>query len=204
MVVIAVGMTTGRDLVTWIGVAVTVAALVLAWRAGIVYAVHAPDPHADNSGDTPQDRPARGPAPTDRLDDPRMARHARLVTRRSDAAMARTTHSSMPSFFPMAATCLLILGAWTFVAQFVLDFSFTVTGQNTALRDTGLAVVLVLAALFLRNVGPSGVATLICLVAGVLLVVAGVVAPHTALPARLSEIVTGCLVVVCSAVTWRR
>lgn len=204
MVAIAVGMTTGTDPVTWIGVVVTVAALVLAWRAGIVYEVNAPDPHADTSTGAPQDRPAQGPAPTDRLDDPVQTRHARLVTRRTDAAMARTSHSPMPSFFPMAAVGLLVLGAWTFLAQFVLDFSFTVTGQNTALRDTGLAVVLLLAGLFLRLVGPSRIATLVCLAAGVLLVVSGVVAPHTGVAARASEIVTGCLVVLCSAVTWRR
>jgi hypothetical protein len=42
---------------------------------------------------------------------------------------------------------MTLIGVWLLVGQWALNYPFDVTGQNTALRDTGLAIVLTLAGL---------------------------------------------------------
>jgi Ca2+/Na+ antiporter len=93
---------------------------------------------------------------------------------------------------------------WLLVGQWVLVYPFNVHGQNTALRDTGFAIVVSLTALRLLVSRRSYPATGIAMLSGVLLVCAGVWATHSAARGQVNELICGALVVVCAMATLDR
>jgi hypothetical protein len=203
MVLIALGMVLGVAWLAWLGVAVLVIGAVVAWRSGILYDVHSSGSLAHEKAALAAGGTVPGHAPGDLEHDEAARRHAEVVSEESRVLLARSTQAPMPPLAPAASLMLLVLGVWTYVAHFVLHYSMSIRGQNTALRDTGLAAVIILTALFLRHVGPSRVASALALLWGGLLVLAGVLAPHASAQSAVNEIVTGCLVAVCAVGTWR-
>jgi hypothetical protein len=203
MVLIGLGMVLGLAWLAWLGVAVLVVGAVVAWRAGILYDVHSSGSLAHEMAALAAGGTVPGHAPGDLEHDEAARRHAEVVSEESRVVLASSTEAPMPPLAPAASLMLLVLGVWTYVAHFVLHYSMSIRGQNTALRDTGLAAVIILTALFLRHVGPSRIASALALLWGGLLVLAGVLAPHASTQSAVNEIVTGCLVAVCAVGTWR-
>ena len=204
MVLVGLGMVLGPAWLAWLGVALLLAGALVAWRSGILYDVHSSGSLAHEKAALAAGGTVPGHAPGDLEHDEAASRHAEVVSEESRVALARSTGAPMPPLAPAVSLMLLVLGVWTYVGQFVLHYTMTIHGQNTALRDTGLAAAIILTALFLRHVGPSRIASSLALAWGGLLVLAGVVAPHASSQSAVNEIVTGCLVALCAVGTWRR
>ncbi len=131
-------------------------------------------------------------------------RRAARLTRRSDRLEEASMHQPMPPWSPAAAWVLLLTGVWLLVGQWALPYPFTVTGQNTALRDTGLAVVVTLAALRLVVGRRSSAATGVILVSGVLLVCSALLMHHDATRTFVNELASGALVLLAGLATLDR
>jgi hypothetical protein len=135
----------------------------------------------------------------------RLARQrAAELTHRSERVLAASTDSPMPSWSPVGATVLLVVGIWLLVGTWILSYPFNGVGHNTALRDGGFAVVVTLAALRLLVAKRSLTATGVAVLAGVLLVCAGALLGHSAERATVNEIICGGLVLVSALATLDR
>jgi hypothetical protein len=205
MALVAVGMTTGAAPVTSAGVVLIGVGLVVAWRGGILRDVHTNGTLRAEVDQTRHGDTRDGITPGSRLPrTPSRDRETQAAEARRDRSTSRSEARTGASLGDAAPTLLLVAAAWTFVSQFALALPYSELGQDTALRDTGIAVVLGLSALYLRQVGPSRLATGLCLACGVALVLAGTVLAHATTRAEWSEIVTGALVLVLAAATASR
>jgi hypothetical protein len=110
--------------------------------------------------------------------------------------------SPVPGRFP-AAVILVVLGVWLLVGQWVLVYPFNVLGQNTALRDSGFAIVVTLVGLRLcatRSLPASIIGTL----SGLLLITAALVQTHAAIRGTVNELLTGALIMLAALGTTAR
>ena len=138
--------------------------------------------------------------------DPRRARaEARRVTERAGRARAVSTgHGALP-LYPVATLLLLLLGAWTSLGVLILGYPFTGVGHDSALREPGAAIVLVLCAPWLRSAGFSRVAASLAALAGAGLACSARWLPHQVARIRVDESLVGALVViVCGALAATR
>ncbi len=193
------GLMLSSPLLVWVSAAVLVLGLVIAWRGGVLHDVRAQQPLDQAIKDVEEGNVHEGLSSEAVVVGQTAQRTAAEVTVRKRELIQERTAAPVPSLSPVGVMALLVLAGWLLVGQWVLVYPFSVTGQNSALRDLGLAVVIALSALWLRQVGPSTVALALCGLAGVLLVVAGLAAPHDAVRVQWNEILSGCLVLVAVA-----
>jgi hypothetical protein len=200
MALVAAGMTTGAAPVTSAGVVVIGVGLLVAWRGGILRDAHTNGALRAEVDQTWHGDTRRGVAPGSRLRrTPSRDRETQAAEARRDRSGSRSAARPGTSLGDAAPTLLLVAAAWTFVSQFALALPYSELGQDTALRDTGIAVVLALSALSLRQTGARRLATGLCLACGVALVLSGAVLAHATTRAAWSEIVTGVFVLIMAA-----
>lgn len=201
LVVLALGLV-GRSLV-WSLVGPVVAAVggFLTWRGGVMYDVHGSRPLRQEATELVHDDVHEGRSPTERMSHETAEQIARGNDERRRELLARVESDDFPSLAPVGVVVLLLMAVWLFVSQFVLAYPFTATGQSNALRDTGFAIVIGLCGLWMRQLGPRPVATGLCLLCGVLLVVFALTQSHAAGRTEWNEILTGAVVIGAAALT---
>jgi hypothetical protein len=175
--------------------------LVVAWRGGLLHDMRRRDAARQELVATRQGIVEEGVSSRDEDGGPRARRHAEELARDKQARLARASHQAAAPILPASTLVLLILGAWLLLGVFVLGYPYTVAGQNSELRALGFAIVLMLATLWLRHVGPSLPAALLCLGVGILVLLGGLFLPHTSARVAGNEIVVGTLVIAAAAVT---
>lgn len=199
---VGLGLILSIPVLTWVSGVVLVLGLLVAWRGGVLHDVRAEQPLEQAIADVKGGNVHEGLSAEAVVLGGSVQRDAATVTLRQREIAEERVAAPFPSWSPIGVLALLVLGGWLLVGQWVLAYPFSVTGQNSALRDLGLAVVIALSAVWLRQVGASRVAVAICALSGVLLVVAGVVAPHDAVRVRWNEVLSGCLVLVATGMAW--
>ena len=143
-----------------------------------------------------------GVAPGDTLDDRRARQDARQTTARTDTTLARPR--TLPAFAPVAGWTMLGIAAFIVLSQPWL-LARTATGQDSAFRDGGLAIVLGLAGIRIattsgRHLG-SGV---VALLAGAGLLIGGLVAEHGVAALAGVEVVLGLITVLAAGLALAR
>ncbi len=196
IVLLGLGMVLTTLLLLLGGVAALAAGLGVAWRGGIVNDVHATSPLKENFREIAADDVHQGHSPDEHAHDLREGEASRR-RRRERADAARTT---APPLRPVGATALLVLAAWLLLGELLLSYPMTVVGQNSALRDQGLAVLVGLAGLWIRQIGFHVIPVVVAVVSGVVLVVSPWLWARSPL-VEGNELVVGVLVLVAAVLT---
>lgn len=195
----------GLSALSWTWSALGVLALAvgggLMWRGGVMHDAHATKPVDHELRDVREGGTHEGVSAQQDLGSEKARRRAAFVTEQTRALLESRTHAPAPPLRPIGVAVLLVLGVWLLIAQYALGYPFTVLGQNSALRDLGPGLVVLLAGFRLRQAGPSRVATALCALCGIALLVFGLAVPHDAARVQWNEIVSGLLVLVGAALT---
>ncbi len=109
-------------------------------RGGVMYDVHATKPLRHEAHDVATGEEHHGVAPDDDLQTSATTADARATSLRTQTASRRSSPSRRPPLRPLGALLLLLVATLILALQGSL-YPFTVTGQDNALRDLGLAVV---------------------------------------------------------------
>ena len=130
------------------------------------------------------------------------AQHAEEVSRRADATrhelLAASGRVGRPNLSPVGGGLGLLTCTWLTVAQWTI-YPMSLVGQNNALRDLGVALVVALAALRVAVAGPRRAAPAVMLAGGVALLLFGALMPHHSAAVRWNELLCGLLVVAGAA-----
>jgi len=200
LVGIGVGMVLGSTGLVAGGTALTVGALGAAWAGGIMY-----DAHSRGRGESldtiVEGEQHGGIAPGQGVGDPQARRHAAELTSQRHDALTRARQRGTWPVAGLGSYLILVLAVWLLVGQWILGYRYTELGQDAALRDQGFAIVVALCGLRLWVARRSPVASAFALVAGVLLVLAGALLPHSTNTAAFNEIATGVAVLLASGLT---
>lgn len=200
MVVLGWGLVAGSALWTWAGTAAVVVGLLVAWRGGVLNDAQAEQPLGRNVQDAVHGNVHEGISPEARVERRAANERAAAVTQQTRERLLAVQTAPTPPLRPVATLALLVLGGWLVFCQFGFGYPYTVTGQNSGLRDLGFALVLVLSGFWLRHVGPSRVVLGLCLLAGILLLLSGVFLPHQLVRVQWNELVVGAGVLLAAAV----
>lgn len=115
---------------------------------------------------------------------------------------AAARHPAPVHWAPVAGGLLLLVAAVLMMSQWELVAPST-TGRGNSFRDTGLAIVLGLAGLRLVVApGRHAISVGITLLAGLGLVVGGLVADHDHVGLAILEFISGCIAILCSLTAW--
>jgi hypothetical protein len=174
---------------------------VAAWYGGVLHDLRRHDPAEQEVQAVREGKVEHGVSSQDTEGNRRARRNARAATEQKHRLLAEVTSQPAPPLLPASSLVLLLLGAWSALGVFVLGYPYTVAGQNNELRDLGLGIVLMLAALWLRHVSASVAVAGTCLVVGALQVLEGLLLPHTVARVSGNQVVVGVLVLVVSAAT---
>ncbi len=196
MVTIALAMTQGSQVWTWIGVGVLAIGLLVAWRAGILNDVHSAEPMSHEVHEVVKGGTFAGVAAGEQIRDGAARRHARETTARTTDHLASQVKAPSPPARPAATLSLLLLGGWIFASTFLVLHPYTVTGQNSALRDLGFAIIVTLSALWLRHIGPNRAVTAVAVLAGVLMVLSAFLLPYDNQAVAVLDTVNGAAVIL--------
>ncbi len=187
----------------WVSVGAIVVGFVLMWAGGAMYDVHGASKAADvEIVDVAKGRTHTGVAPTDRLVQDEVRRRAVEANRRTRELIAERTGGPAAPLFPIGSLFLLIAGVWLIIGEFALPYSHSNPGYNGALRDMAFGVVIALSALWMRHVGPSRVASLLCLLSGALLLGLAFALPHNSGYIVTDEVFAGTWVLLATAATF--
>lgn len=178
MATIALAMTQGSGAWTWIGVGVLATGLLAAWRSGVLNDVQATQPMSHELHEAMEGGTYPGVAAGEQIQDGVAKQHARDTTMRTDHLLASQVRAPAPPVRPAATLVLLLLGGWIFASTFLVLHPYTVTGQNSALRDLGFAIIVTLSALWLRHLGANRAVSAVAVLAGVLLVLSAFLLPY--------------------------
>ncbi len=185
----------------WGGALVAVVGLLAAWRGGIMHDTRGQEPPHHELREVVEGGGHRGVTPQARVVGAETQTRAARATERTERILARADAVPAPHLRRPAAFLLLVVGGWLFLSRWLLDYPFTVDGQNSALRETGFVVVVVLSALRLRPGTRSLVASALCLLSGAGLVATALLLPHDAYDVRVNELVTGVVVMGLASLT---
>lgn len=115
-----------------------------------------------------------------------------------DTARTRRLHAEVQGVpMPlrgMGTVLVIAVGTWMLVSEFALGIPYTAIGRQTAIRDQGFAIVLILLGIVLRSAWNRPAAGLLVLF-GLLLVASGLWEPHQAGREAVNEVLSGVLVV---------
>lgn len=202
LVLISLGIIFLRPWVVGGGCVTAGMGLVIAWRGGVLFDTRGEESPHDEVQELLHGGEHLGVSPDARAVGSQVEATAAERTQRKEYLLARSQEASPPSLRVLAAFGLVVLGAWLFLDQWFLNYPFTVTGQNSALRDVGFAVVLVLCALRLRMRTPSKLAASLVVLSGVMLLLAAVLLPHDSGLVRGNEVVAAVLVLGLATLTF--
>lgn len=189
MVMIGIANVAGSTTWQLIGVVFLVVGAAGAFVGGVMRSVHgsvAEDP--DGSADA---------RPGELVHDPRVVTETdtrprpSLRPRRSDLGSA-------------SLAGLVVVAVWLVLSRTILGVPFEPQTSSASLRDVLVAVVLVLSAVLLHQHGPSRVASGVCAVCGLLLVIVSLTASYAVDRQMVSELVSGVAIVLFAAGTLLR
>lgn len=172
----------------------------LGWRGGIMYDVHGGGSLEEEIEEVKEGEPHRGTEPGETRDERPLRESAASATAAKRERLVRAEGVSAP-WRPAAATVMLFLAAWLLFGQFFLHYPYDEIGQDTQQRHTGVAIVLSLSAMFLRQMGPSKVASGVVAACGLALIASAIWLPHHAIGSLLTAWVVGVLVLVGAVAT---
>lgn len=196
-----VGMMLGDTWLAWGGGVVVLVALVIAWRGGIMYNTRGQEPphhevqefiHGGEHEGISSDARTIGEGP--------QAKAASVTQRKRDILARARAAQSAPRL--LGAIGLIVVGGWLLFGQWIVNYPLTAAGQDSALRDLGFGVIIVLCALRLRMPTRSRLASALCLLGGGLLILSGLFLAHDSYFVRLDEIVAGAAVLGFSGLTF--
>lgn len=143
-----------------------------------------------------------GVAPGDTVSTPAARRDAirsNQITRELEAAAGHPGHVA---WAPVAGWVLLLVVAVLVMSQWEL-VAHTATGRSNSFRDTGLAIVLGLAGLRLAvTPGRHSIAAGVTMLAGLALILGGLLADHDHVGLVIVEVTSGLLAMLCSLIAW--
>lgn len=116
------------------------------------------------------------------------------------ALLARTRRAPRPNLVPVGAALVLVVCTWLLIAQWSI-YPHSQVGQNNAVRDLGVGIVLALGALRVALVGRRPLVTTILLAGGLALVIFALLMPHVSAGIIVSELLCGALVLTGAALT---
>ncbi len=189
--VASVAMMAGHAWLAWGAGLVGALALLLAWRGGVMFDTRGQEPPHHELRELARGGEHRGVSPEARAVGPEVEARAAQLTARQHHILSRTASAPHRRWRPAAAWMLVVVGAWLVIGQWALNYPFTVVGQDNALRDLGLAVVVVLCGLRLRLPTRSPVASALCALSGALLVASALLLPHDSVVVSANELLTG-------------
>jgi hypothetical protein len=201
MVAVAIGMMLANHWLWLSGIGLIVVGLGVGWRAGMLFDTHAQPPTHEAVEGIEQGGTRMGVTPTSRIEGVRANEIAVRVTRQRRELTDRVVAMPFPSVGPIGVTVLLALAVWMLVGQWVLVYPLSSNGQNVELRELGFCVVIALAALRLRQLGPSRTASGLCLLSGISLVALGLTLDLTVTRVGINEVVVGTLTILAAAMT---
>lgn len=101
-----------------------------------------------------------------------------------------------------AGPLLVVLGGWLVIAPYLLLRTGVDSSNDAKLQEYGVAVVLVLAGLWLQRHQGSPAAVAAAAVGGAVLLLAAVVAPEGLLRIQLNDAICGGLAVLLAGLAW--
>ncbi len=197
------GLMAELDWLTWGSAVLIVVGLLVAWRGGLLFDTRGQEPPHHEVREVVEGGTHEGVSPASEVVGPRAEAKAATVTERTEALLARSTAAPRRSLRTLGAFGLVALGLWLLLDNWLLDYPFTVVGQDSALRDVGFAVVLALSGLRLRLSSRSLLATGLGLLGGVFLVVGALALPHDSTVVRWNELLSGLAALVLVSLTFR-
>ena len=203
LILTGVGLMMTNHWLAWGSACVIVLGLLISWRGGVEYDTRGQEPPHHELREVLEAGEHEGVSPYSRVVDDEAQHTAAHLTERKEELLTRSATSSAPSWRFFAAYGLIGIGAWLLVGQWFLGYPFTISGQDSAVRDTGFAVVLTLCGLRLRMRTPSLlVSSLVMLLAG-LLTLSAFLLPHDSSLVMWNEAATSLLVAGLAALTVR-
>jgi hypothetical protein len=190
MVAVALGMLTSAPWLWTAGIGLLLAGGAVSRVGGIMHDTHSTQAVRQELAAAASGTRHEGTSAKDMRHSPEAAQ----VAAGTRALLQDREGSPLSVRFP-AALVLVVLGVWLQVGQWVLVYPFNPVGQNTALRDTGFAIVVTLAGFRLCSTR-SPRASIIAVLSGLLLLTAAVFESHATTRGTVNELVTGALVVL--------
>lgn len=198
---VGAGMMAGAAWLIWSAIGATLLGLLVAWRGGVLYETRGQAPPRHEVRELLEGGAHRGVSPDARLVGAQARHTAASVSESTRHSLTRAGTSARPSMRRIAAFSLAAVGGWLVLGQSLLDYPMTSAGQNNALRDSGFAVIILLASLRLRMPSRSLSASALCLVSGGLLILSALFLPHDSSFVKLDELAAGLLVVTFGAMS---
>ena len=203
VVLVGVGMMLGSLVVILIGLVLLAVGGVAALRGGLQYDVRTVGNVGAEITEVTEGNVHEAPGPSTRLHDPQADHTSAELEEQRKRILDDAMRAERPSLRPVGAVLVLTVCVWLLVAQWSV-YPTTFVGQNNALRDLGVGIVLALAALRLGLVGRSPRVSAVVALGGVALVLFGLVMPHDSVGIAVSEIICGVLVLVSALLTLDR
>jgi hypothetical protein len=199
MVLAGVEMMIGTTTWTLAGAAVIVTGLVVAWRGGIMYSVHANKSLHQEVSEVVHGDVHEGISPSDQGH-----RHATSPDKEPQGHQRVQWPSAptpTPALAPLGVIGLLVLACWLLVGRWIVSYPKTAHGYTNGEYDLAFAIILALSAIWMRQIGPNKVMTGVSGLCGILLITLAFALPHDASGVEWNEVVVGILVVLCARVT---
>lgn len=186
------------------GIALLTLGAVAALRGGILYDVHGSGAARSELSDVIGGNVHPGIAAGDTTSTPRSRRKSRELDHRRQALERAAIEAPRPSMVRPAAALLLLVAVFLLVSQREL-YPTELRGQTNTGRSLGCVIVLALAGLRILTAQPghrlrisSGLAAL----AGVLLILNGLLARHDRFATAVAEVICGALAFFAAAVVF--
>ena len=189
---ITIGIMVSSLVVLVAGLLVSAAGAVSAWRGGLYYDIRGQS--KDIVAAVREDPHIEEPGPEARVHDAEAEKKSHELDQTRRRLIASSRRAGVPPLRPVGAVLMLAVCVWVLVSQGIYPTS--ARGQNNALRDLGIAIVVALGALRLLMAGPRTWISLLTGLAGLCLTVFGLTASHDSAGVVVSEVVGGCAVVV--------
>jgi hypothetical protein len=127
------------------------------------------------------------------------AQHAAEVASRTRTMLEARTGGPF-LLAPMASVAVAALGFWLWVSNPVLSTPFSAGGWDTALRDEGISILVILAGLAMVWRPGNRVAAVVAVAGGLALLALGTWAHHDVARATVNELGTGFAIVVATLI----
>ena len=200
---VGAGITYDTIATALVGIVVLAAGSGVAVAAGIRYDTHGSRPARAELLEVREGEVHQGTAPGDMVTDPRARGHALMTSRTTEHVVAARAAAPRPGLLRAAALLLLVGGAGILGAQGL--YPHTQLGQDNAVRDLGLAILICLSGLrLLVGYRPSHAPSLVAGGAGLALVLCSALTAHDAAVGSGVEAVAGAWVLGAAGLSWDR
>lgn len=194
-----VGVAIGSWVVSAVGVAILVVAAAVGAGSGGLYAVHGARPPEQELGDALHGRTYQGIAPGDTVEDRGVRETSRAMDRRREGLIQARAATPRPPLAPIAGGLLLLVALVLLVAQGNV-YPREPAAQEDGQRALGLAIVAAAAGLrYLVSPGRHVFFGAAALLAGLALVLSGLLVDHLTQGPVVLEVATGVVTLVAAA-----